>query len=471
MRRVKVLILGGGPAGLSAGYELIKNSIKDFIIIEADSQVGGASKTLNFNGYYFDIGPHRFFSKIKDVNNLWKNVLGKDFIRKKRLTRIYFNERFFDYPLNVKNTIRNLGVLESFLCLLSFLKSKVKPYQNEENLKGWICNRFGERIYSKFFKIYTEKVWGIPARQINSQWACQRIKDLSLKEILLDNLPFSKSKNHIKTLIKNFYYPKYGAGMFYDLLSEYIKNKKGTIFLNSKIIKIDRKGSSWIVSVKDSKGKIKKYFSEFLISSIPLTQLIEIYSRSEDKIKEMAKKLNYRSHLAVCLVLDQKNKIPDNWIYIHDPRVKMSRLFIMNNWSQNLVKNIFHSSYGAEYFCTEGDNLWNLQDKKLIRLAVSELRKLKLISQTCKVLQGNVIRYKKAYPVYDNYYLKNIKKIKEFIKSLPNLQVIGRYGMFSYNNMDHSIYTGMLAARNILFGDYYDIWSVNQDEEYHEAKN
>lgn len=469
-----ILILGAGPAGLAAAYELSKYKDREYnvIIIESDSKVGGLSKTINFNGYYFDLGGHRFFSKIEEVNKLWEDTLKDDFLRRPRISRIYYKNKFYDYPLKVGNALFNLGLIESFLILLSYLKQMAFPYKKETTFEEWVSNRFGKRLYSKFFKTYTEKVWGIPCNQIQAEWAAQRIKGLSLLSAVMNALQINKNK--IKTLIDRFDYPKFGPGMMYaELVKKILKeNKNSKILMKTKITGLIKKGDKWEAIIENNKTK-KSIIADEVISSIPITDLIQIIKPKVQKdVLKVSQGLKYRGFLTACLVFDGKTPMKDTWIYMHDNIIKMGRLQVMKNWSPYMIiKNEKNSSFGAEYFCSEGDEIWNMKDEGLVNIAVAELKKTKLIPKNYNLLQGNIVRYKKTYPVYDEYYKKNIHKIREYVSNLKNLQVIGRNGMFKYNNMDHSIYNGLLASRNVIMGRrIYDLWKINQDDEYHEEE-
>jgi len=470
----KILIIGAGPAGLACAHELSIHKETDFIvdIVEMAGQVGGISRTVNFDEYYYDLGGHRFFSKINEVNELWKKTLPNDFLVRERLSRIYYNYQFYNYPLQIKNVLGNLGLTESFLILLSFIKAKIFPFKEENNFEQWVTNRFGSRLYKTFFKTYTEKVWGIPCNQIQAEWVAQRIKNLSFVSAILNALPWKRKGNKIKTLISKFRYPKHGPGMMYEAMARIIEknNKNFKVNLNSKLVRLEYKNKKWISTIKQKKLLVKEY--DEIVSTMPISSLILSmdYDVPED-IKNIAAKLKYRAFLIVCLVFNKPNKLKDNWIYVHEKSVKLGRLQVLNNWSPFMVKNKNYSSYGAEYFCDEGDETWVKPDKELVELAVKELKLCGLVPNDYECIKGNVVRAKNTYPVYDEFYRDNMPKFIEFVKTLPGLQVAGRCGMFKYNNMDHSIYTGLLAARNIILGhSKYDIWSVNQDEEYHETK-
>ena len=471
----KILIIGAGPAGLACAHELSVHKGKDFSVdvIEMAGQVGGISKTVNFDGYYYDLGGHRFFSKISEVNELWKKTLPNDFLVRERLSRIYYNYQFYNYPLQIKNVLLNLGMVESFLILLSFIKAKIFPFKEEKNFEQWVTNRFGSRLYKTFFKTYTEKVWGIPCNQIQAEWVAQRIKNLSFISAVLNALPWKRKGNKIKTLVTKFNYPRYGPGMMYEAMAENIEknNKNFKVNLNSELVKLDYKNKKWIATIKQNSKPLVKEYDE-IVSTMPISSLILSMNYDIPKdIKEIAAKLKYRAFLVVCLVFNKLNKLKDNWIYIHEKSVKLGRLQVLNNWSPFMVKNKNYSSYGAEYFCSEEDEIWTKPKEELVQLAVKELKLCGLVPNDYKCIKGNVVYAKKTYPVYDEFYRDNMPKFIEFVKTLPGIQVAGRCGMFKYNNMDHSIYTGLLAARNIILGySKYNLWSVNQDEEYHETK-
>lgn len=468
----KILIIGAGPAGLGCAQELIKNNTNYKIdIIEKEKKIGGLSKTNEFNGYYFDIGPHRFFSKIKEVNELWEKTLKKNFLTKKRLSRIYFNKKFYHYPISFYNTIHNFGLINSIRFFLSYLFGLLKPYKKEETFEQYISNKFGKSIYAFFFKDYTEKIWGISCSELDAKWASQRIKGLDFLSIVYD--VFRVNKKIKKSLIKSFKYPKYGSGMMYEYMKKNIEKRANvSFFLDSKITNLRYHNEKWISRIKiNNKLKILKY--DYIISSIPLTTLVNIIENNvPKKIKYYSSKLSFRNLIEVCMVYDEPTQLKDTWIYLHDKNIKASRLEIINNWSKDMLKNKSHTSLSCEYFCSEKDDLWSFSDKKLTDLSKKELISMKIVSENAKLIQSNIVRVKNAYPVYDKVYTKHMSKIEKYLKTLPNFQLIGRGGMFKYNNMDHSIFTGILAARNILFKQKkYDLWKINQDDEYLEEYN
>lgn len=463
-QKEKIIIIGAGPAGLAAGLKLVENK-KNTIIFEKDNQVGGISKTKKYKEFRFDLGGHRFFTKSKEINKLWEETLGKDFLDRDRISRIYYKEKFFDYPLKPFNTLSNLGILESVFIILSYTKSKIFPYKEEETFEQWVSNRFGKRLFNHFFKSYTEKLWGIPCNKIQAEWASQRIKNLSLTSAVKDS--FQKRKNDIKTLIKKFKYPKYGPGMMYEKIAENIKKKQGKINLNHEITQINHeKEKIKNLIVKNHRKKIK-FPCSYLISTMPITDLIfRLNPKPPKKILNAAKNLKYRSFITISIILKTDKSFKDTWIYINSPKVKLGRIQNFIRWSPYMVNKKGYITLGLEYFCTEGDEFWKMNDKKIIKFALNELESLKLAKKS-DFVDGFVIRVPKAYPVYDKNYLENLNIIKNYLKKLKNLQTIGRGGMFRYNNMDHSILTGICSAKNLI-GENHDIWKINEEKSYHE---
>lgn len=467
----KTIIMGAGPAGLSAGYQLSKNFF-DVEIYESDNQVGGISKTIQYKGYYFDLGGHRFFTKMNDVNNLWNEILGQEFRKTPRLSRIYYKNNYFNYPVTPANALLGLGILETILIISSYVWIKIFPYKCEDTFEQWVSNRFGKKLYTIFFKTYTEKVWGIPCSTILSEWSAQRIKGLSLVSTI-KNAFFKKNRSKIKTLIDQFDYPTYGPGMMYSTMKDKIEEQGNKVHVNSRVTSVNVEGDI-VKSIEISNpndGKTLVHGDNF-ISSIPLTELVKIISPQPDKeVLDAAKQLSYRSIITVDIIVKQKQLFPDNWIYIHSPEVKLGRIQNFKNWSNYMVPDPEKTSLGLEYFCTENDELWNMSDQELFHLASSEVEKIK-ICKSDDIIDYCIVKVPKAYPVYDLNYKQYISVIEKFIKEFKNLQLVGRYGLFKYNNMDHSISTGLYAANNIEAGAYlYDTWSVNTDEEYHEEQS
>ena len=437
-------------------------------MLEKDGVVGGISRTVDYMGYRFDIGGHRFFTKVGVVEDMWEEVMGDDFLERKRLSRIYYNNTFFYYPLRLSNALRGLGAVNSAMIALSYLKAQLFPQRPEDTFDKWVSNRFGKRLYELFFKTYTEKVWGIPCSQISAEWASQRIKGLSLlealKNALLKQQPSNKQRM-VKTLIDSFHYPRFGPGMMWEKVSEIVSGKNSEVILNADVAAIHTghgKIDKLAVHIED---EIKEIEGAEFISSMPIRELIQKLSpEAPVEVLRAANMLKYRDFLTVSLIIDRKDVFPDNWIYIHDPRVKLGRIQNFKNWSPDMVPDEEKTCLGLEYFCFEGDGLWTMSDRSLIELAKEELETIGLAHKE-DVVDGSVVRMPKAYPVYDSTYLESIGIIRDYLEQFQNLQLVGRNGMHKYNNQDHSMLTAMLAVKNILGGDY-DLWKVNADQDY-----
>lgn len=460
-----VAVIGAGPAGLTAAYELSKHGIPA-TVFEKSNQVGGISRTETYKGYRFDIGGHRFFTKVGEVEALWHDILDEDeFLTRPRLSRIYYDGKFYPYPLQLLTTLKNLGVVESLRIMLSYLKAKITPHGQEENLEEWVSNRFGWRLYETFFKTYTEKVWGIPCTQIRADWAAQRIKSLSLKRAILNALfEFSNET----TLIEEFKYPKTGPGLMWERCTEKVERRGGTVNFQREVVSV-RREESRIAGLRIRKEDGTEYDVEAdqYINSMPITHLIRrMDPPAPVPVREAAERLSYRDFLIVTLVIDQEDMFPDNWIYIHSPEVKVGRVQNFKNWSPHMVPDLSKTCVGMEYFCTEGDGLWTMDRDALIELATDELATIGLVDPA-DVTDGTIIRQPMAYPVYDGTYRKHVKVIRDYLETIENLQTAGRAGMHRYNNQDHSMLTAMLAAKNIL-GEEHNHWDVNVERSYHE---
>lgn len=469
-----VVCIGGGPAGLTAAYALSGEACV-VTVLEADPQyLGGISRTIRRDGFYFDIGGHRFFSRSAEVVALWKDILGDDLLVRRRLSRIYYGGKFYDYPLNLFQALRNLGAVTSVLCLFSYIRASVFPYKPPRNFEEWVVNHFGRRLFAIFFKTYTEKVWGIACSDISADWAAQRIKGLSLysavKNALL-RLVGWQSGNRIKTLIEEFYYPRKGPGMMWQRAAEKITARGGKIALGCKVQVLAYEAGLWQVRYWDAKaGAQVTVVAEHVISSMPLRELVHSIEGAPEAVLRAADALCYRDFITVAVVLKQAEGFSDNWIYIHDPQVKVGRIQNFKSWSPEMVEDAELTCYGMEYFCFEGDGLWSSDDNALVALAMEELTRLGLASPEA-FSHGYVIRQPKAYPVYDYAYTEHVAVIRAWLEAhCPNLQVVGRNGMHKYNNQDHSMMTALLAARNIMAGEKrWDVWQVNQDAEYGES--
>jgi len=463
MSRHPVIIIGGGPAGLTAAYELIKRGIKP-LVLEKSDLVGGIARTETYKDYRFDIGGHRFYTKVDAVQKLWEEILDQEFISVGRLSRIYYRGHFFQYPLHLTNVIWNLGFVESFLILLSYFKAQIRPHPEEDTFEQWVSNRFGERLYRTFFKTYTEKVWGIPCNQIQADWAAQRIQDLSFRTVVMNALFKYKE---IKTLIDQFHYPTLGPGMMWEQCVKRIEEGGGEVWTNAEVTGLQRDGQRVTSLTVERNGERSELLGDDIISTMPLNELFaRLDPPAPADVTEAAKGLNYRDFLLVGLILDRSDTFPDNWIYVHSPEVKVGRIQNFKNWSVSMVPDVSKTSLGMEYFCNEDEGLWNMADQELIALASDELAALGLADRK-DVTDGVVIRQPKAYPVYDRDYRDHLEVLQQYISTCDNLQTVGRNGMHRYNNQDHSMLAAMLAVRNLL-GESHDLWHVNTDRSYYE---
>lgn len=461
----QVVVVGGGPAGLTAAYELVKCGVHP-VVFEKLDKVGGIARTENYKGFYFDMGGHRFFTKSEEVNRFWQEVLGDDFLLRPRLSRIYYNRKFFNYPLKPFNALKGLGFWQSALVGLSYIRWQLFPYRQEETFEQWVTNRFGKRLFLTFFKSYTEKVWGISTSELKAEWAAQRIKDLDLKSAILSM--FLKPKSTITTLIEEFHYPKRGPGMLWDEVRHRIVECDGEVYLNSTVCGVNRNGNRIESVMVSHDGRQDVIHGMDFISSMPVTDFIrKLNPPPPQRVLEAASNLTYRDFLTVCLIVNKPDLFSDNWIYIHDPTVKVGRIQNFKNWSPHMVPDLAKTSLGLEYFCNEGDELWTATDEELIERGKREIEQVGLAKYE-DVLDGCVFRVEKTYPVYDSDYKEHLQVIREYIDSLENFQTIGRNGLHRYNNQDHAMLTGMLAVRNILYGENNDLWVVNAEQEYHE---
>src|SRR6266487_833418 len=474
--KTKVAIIGAGPAGLTAGYLLSKESV-DVVVLEADPvYVGGISRTTTYRGFHFDIGGHRFFSKSKAVEDLWTEILPNDMLVRPRSSRIFYDGKFFSYPLKPFEALLGLGVFRSALCILSWMKARLFPVRNPRNFEEWVSNQFGKRLFNTFFKSYTEKVWGMSCKEITADWAAQRIKGLSLgsaiKNALIPQRYNGDRTNVIKTLINSFRYPRRGPGMMWEACAEKMKALDGKLEMGCRVTRCsyDETSGNWTIAYKDRPGALQTIEAEHVISSAPMRELVSGLSPNvSERTKHAAESLKYRDFLTVMLILKDRHMFDDNWIYIHDPSVKVGRVQNFRSWSPEMVPEADKVCYGLEYFCFEHDGLWASSDSDLIELAKRELVKIGLAKEG-DFVDGCVVRQKKAYPVYDDDYARHVATVRQELETrYPNLHLVGRNGMHKYNNQDHAMMTAMLCVENILAdAKLYDLWQVNADAEYHE---
>lgn len=472
----RTIIMGAGPAGLTAAYELMRYHLPSVILEKDPRFVGGISRTEERQGYRFDIGGHRFFSKSKEVEDFWTEILGEEMLTRGRLSRIFYKGKYFDYPLKAGNALLNMGPIETVRCIASYARARIFPTRNPRNLEEWVTNQFGHRLFNIFFKTYTEKVWGISTTELSADWAAQRIKGLDLTTAIKNALlPQKKARGDrgavIKTLIDEFRYPKRGPGEMWERTAEKLRNGGNIVALGQEVVAIHHNGSRVTsVTVRDTaSGQTGEVTGAEFISTLPIRELIhKLEPAIPQHVIAAADDLKYRDFLTVALVLKKRDVFPDNWIYIHDPSVKVGRMQNFKVWSPYMTPDQNTTCIGLEYFCFEGDGLWASTNDQLVALGTREMTQLGLCRPE-DVMWGVVVRQPKAYPVYDDTYKQDLAVIHDYLTpTLPNLHLVGRNGMHHYNNQDHSMMTALLVARNIATGSHYDQWKVNTDAEYHE---
>ncbi|MBE7204816.1 MAG: NAD(P)/FAD-dependent oxidoreductase [Parafilimonas terrae] len=475
----ETMVIGAGPAGLTAAYLLSKRG-RSVTGLERDpAQVGGISRTVSHKGYLFDIGGHRFFSKSKAVVDLWDEILPNDFIERPRLSRIYYRGRYYAYPLKAFEALRNLGVLTSAACMASYLYARLRPVREPKTFHAWVRNQFGERLFAIFFKTYTEKVWGMSCDAISADWAAQRIKGLDLGAAIRDGIKRSLGLRKrakaggpvIKTLIESFRYPRRGPGMMWEAAAAKVRAQGGKVLLDRGVdsLTYDSGTGIWTVAARSADGSRETFTARHVVSSAPVRELVDSI-RPRPLSTFNARSLKYRDFLTVALIAKSQKTFPDNWIYIHDPSVKVGRVQNFRSWSPEMVPDADHTCLGLEYFCFEGDGLWNATDDELVALAKSEIGQIGLIDPA-EVVDACVVRQAKAYPVYDEEYADHVATVRrELERDFPSLHLVGRNGMHKYNNQDHAMMTAMLTVENILANRRrHDVWRVNEDAEYTEA--
>ncbi|HET9077469.1 MAG TPA: NAD(P)/FAD-dependent oxidoreductase [Acidimicrobiales bacterium] len=463
-----VVIIGAGPAGLTAAYELGRRGRRS-TVLESDDVVGGISRTVERDGWRFDIGGHRFFTKVTPVENFWHEVLpDEDFMLRPRKSRIYYRGKFYDYPLKASNALGNLGVVEAIRCVISYVWARIRPPKHQDMYEDWLIARFGSRLYNHFFKTYTEKVWGHPPAEMPADWAAQRVKNLSLASAVVNALMPRRNQKEITSLIEEFQYPRLGPGMMWERCRDLVEEAGTKVIMNSRVTSIRHSGGRATAVVSESDGGSTEYPATAVISSMPINQLVQAFDPPVPaEVRRAADDLYYRDFLTVALVVPE-SAVPwdDNWIYIHDPTVKTMRIQNFGSWSPFLVKE-GRNVLGLEYTVEEGDAAWTSSDADLVAQGADELGRLGLLDPS-QVEAGYVVRMPKAYPYYDKDYAANVDRIRAWLReNASNVFPVGRNGMHRYNNQDHSMYTAMLTVEN-LFGADHDVWSVNVEEEYHE---
>lgn len=461
--KAEVVILGAGPAGLTAAYELSRMGVQ-CIVLERDSTPGGLARTVDYKGYLFDLGGHRFYTKAPLIERIWFDVLGEDFLSRPRLSRIYYRSKFFHYPLDPLDVIHGLGSFEVFRCALSYLKSHIAPEKPENNLAAWVSNRFGRRLFEMFFKSYTEKVWGVSCRDLSAEWAAQRIRGLSFSSLVMDALKLRRNgrgKDAIKTLIREFHYPRRGPGMLWAKVQEIVEQRGSKVIFNAPVERILWEDGR----IRAVEAGNRLFEGKHFISTLAIRDFVRVMDPAPpENLRDAAINFHYRDFITVGLIVRGANLFADNWIYIHEPAVHVGRIQNYSNWSPEMSPDPNTTSLGMEYFCFEGDRLWSMPDEDLLALARKELAMLGLVKSE-DILDGKVVRVPKAYPVYDDSYRHGLNVVKQFLETAPNLQFAGRNGMHRYNNQDHSMLTALMAAHNIVGGNF-DAWRLEGDSEY-----
>ena len=464
----RIAIVGAGPAGLAAAWELSKLG-RRATVYEMDRAIGGISRTAEYRGFRFDLGGHRFFTKSDEAQAIWDELLGGELLERPRLSRIFYRGRFFDYPLRPLNALFGLGPVEATRILASYVRARLSPDPEERTFDTWVSNRFGRRLFEIFFATYTEKVWGIPCSEISADWAAQRIKNLDLLSAVRAALFGNFRRGLITTLIDRFQYPRLGPGMMWERCAALLAERGTPTVLGCEVGRIrHRDGRVVALELRDDDGGARRDEPvDEVICSMPLGRAAALLDPPPHaEVLAAARGLRHRDFLTVVLILDEAALFPDNWIYVHSPEVRVGRIQNFKNWSPEMVPDPSRTALGLEYFVQRGDEVWSAPDEELIALAARELEQLGLAARD-RVVDGTVVRVRAAYPLYDGGYAERVATVRAHLERFPNLQMVGRNGQHRYNNQDHSMLTGVYAARN-LAGQRIDIWSVNVDGEYHE---
>ncbi len=465
--RPPVLVIGAGPAGLTAAVRLRQAGV-DVTVVEASDHVGGISRTVERDGWRFDLGGHRFFTKVPQVESFWHEILpDEDFLSRPRMSRILYRGKLFDYPLKPFNALFGLGVLEAIRCVVSYAMVRVRPPKDQTHLEGWVAARFGWRLYSIFFKTYNEKLWGVPATDIQADWAAQRIKNLSLFNAITSAFGWGKGgKEQITSLIEEFQYPRLGPGMMWERARDLVLEEGGQVLMQTPVTGVEHAdGAAHTIVLADG----RRLPTRAVISSMPMPELVRAMDPpAPAEVLRAAAELSFRDFLTVALVVPVSAGFPDNWIYIHEPGVRVGRIQNFGSWSPELVKDGY-TCLGMEFFVNEGNDLWESTDAELVELGKRELAQLGLVAEG-QIQIGYVVRVPKAYPVYDEGYAERVEVLRSWLAATaPNVHPVGRNGMHRYNNQDHSMLTAMLSVDNIVLGTHHDVWTVNVEEDYHET--
>ncbi|HUR86736.1 MAG TPA: NAD(P)/FAD-dependent oxidoreductase [Solirubrobacteraceae bacterium] len=456
-----IAVLGAGPAGLTAGYVLARRA-EPVVVCEAGAQVGGLARTVVRDGYRFDLGGHRFFTKSGEVRDLWHEVLGDELLVRSRLSRIFWRGRFIDYPLRLQDVVRKVGPIELGRCATSYAAARARSRSEAETFEDWVCDRFGRRLFELFFKSYTEKVWGVPTSEIRAEWAAQRIRTLSFSRVVRAAL--LNDGGDVHSLIEQFHYPRLGPGQMWEAMATDIVAAGGELRLDAAVQSIEL-GARGVAAVCAGGDRIE---CSHAISSLPLRDVVALADPPPPPaVVAAARGLRYRDFVTVALVVRGEDLFPDNWIYVHDPDVSVGRIQNFRAWSEAMVPDPACTCVGMEYFCFEGDELWRASDDELVARATRELEQIGLAASE-RVEAGHVVRVPKAYPIYDAEYEARVRTIRDWLAQIPNLQQIGRNGLHRYNNSDHSMLTALRAVDNICDGAGHDLWAVNADGAYHE---
>jgi protoporphyrinogen oxidase len=456
-------ILGAGPAGLTSAWVLARRG-RPGHVFEADGSVGGIAKTVEFEGYRFDLGGHRFYTKLQPVRRLWEEMLGDELLTRPRMSRIYYRGRFFDYPLGAQEVFRGLGMVESARCALSYLSSRRRMRRVQpKTFEDWVVGRFGRRLYDIFFRSYTEKVWGIPGSEIQAEWAAQRIQDFSFWQALLGILGLKRG--HAPTLIEHFLYPRLGPGQMWESFAEQVAGNGIEVSRNRRVVGINHSGGCVESVVVSNNGHAEEHNVDAVLSTIALPDLIDCLDPpAPPPVRDAARRLRYRGLCLVALMTTEEEPFPDNWIYLHDPRTRAGRVQNFGAWSPAMVRE-GTTCLGVEYFCFEGDEVWEMSDERAVEMATQDLAAIGLLDPD-KIFNGVKVRVPKAYPMYDATYREALAEIRGYLESFENLETFGRNGLHRYNNQDHSMWTAMLATVNHTDGASHDVWSVNHKAEY-----